>query len=257
MTMTGTRPALLAPFIEYTPYSTLQAAAPDAEAEGWAPTAGFVASSDFAELCDHVAGQYRAPRPAATTLAFQQAIWSPVNFAGFSFLTTGRTPRLHDTVVAQLTGEHRVASRLREESDGDGEGVQALRDEIDRYIAPIVTHLARPKLFSALNAWGIVLDALRSSIPTAGTVTGDPALVASRWAQMRDTIQWPSKRLPRPFSFEVDGVCHDRQIRAGCCLYFTSEAAKAEGPSPFCVLCPAERDDRRIERLAVQLRAAQ
>ncbi|MCC7366295.1 MAG: hypothetical protein IT303_18200 [Dehalococcoidia bacterium] len=138
-------------------------------------------------------------------------------------------------------------ARLPAATDDDAR-LEAVLGEAGAMAAPIIDALVLRKEIAAANAWAVLLDAFSSAAAVAATATGEAEAVWARWRRLLELCPYPAKRRPRRFEYDGDGERLEVTVRASCCLFFTSESAKAS-PDPYCKLCYIESDANRVRRL--------
>lgn len=215
----------------------------------------------------------------AGTYLFRDLVLYPLLLAGCCFIEARRVPLLGGVFEVRLDGEagavrlrrarlavlpdDPLATRANTE-DANIEGydgievepdIDALAERLFREVTdlctPVIDCFRERRYVAVSNAWGGILDALaQSGVETAADLGLGKDEAWTRWEAAIAGRAFPVRRRPRRLTYEWAPGQHDEvTVRAGCCLYYTTEEAQKTPEHQYCSTCYLETDENRIRHM--------
>lgn len=239
------------------------------EAGDWAPIEAF-AAPEFRErgvqaMAEHYQEDGDIPANVLGTYLFRDLTYYPLLLAGCCFAAQRRVLHLTGAFEFRLDeiGPVRIRPQrfavlpgdpLAGQPDVDIEPDEAalterLHAEVQALCDPLLACFRASKYVAPANGWGSMLDSLLLGFTTAGRLDLGLDEAWSRWDAAISGRSFPVRRRPRRLPYEwAPGAEDEMSVRAGCCLWYVTDAAKANEHYSYCRTCYLETDERRIQR---------
>jgi hypothetical protein len=119
--------------------------------------------------------------------------------------------------------------------------------EIRRTYDPLIEGFRAGKFVAPANAWGALLDSLAEGFWQAGQHGLGLDNAWTLWQAAIEGRSFPTRRRPRRHRFEVEGAePEDVSVRAGCCLWYMTDEARAAEELTHCYTCYLTSDAERV-----------
>lgn len=168
-----------------------------------------------------------------------------------SYLLDGVVPRLDGAEVRLDPATRTGGLALADQAARSARSVDALRDEAESFLAPLVEAVATRRWLSARVAWLGIGDRIVSAFEYLGAVAGDPAQARLAAEQL---VHAPGSRLDSPrhrfVTFSHRGVERTLGARASCCRFHRTSGGD------YCLTCPLIGEDDRCARVIDEIDAS-
>jgi len=258
--------------LELVSWTSIRTGAPPSDGSRWITCADITNAESVQRIVKDRARGEEYGRPGVPELVignylFRDFVHAPLQLAGYLWARERRVPVLAGNVAVQDSGwiqhfrwlEPRaivlpgdplagddVAAVVADERSLD----DALFDEVRRFAEPILEAFRVHRYVAPANAWGSILDSLGYGVQLAGRRDAELGLDAAweRWDAAIEGRTFPARRRPRRLQYEwAPGCTEEALVRAGCCLWYMTEAAKKDdGTTDYCTTCYLKPDEERL-----------
>ncbi len=251
-------------------WAQLATSSPEADDGDWAPFEAFATP----EARERAAAAFKkryyedrdVPEGVLGTYVFRDLIYHPLLVLGYCFAGEMRVPLLSGAIEIRLdeTGPVRLREARFAVLPGDDlvgmPGVEVEPDlvalterlfvEVAALCDPLLANFRAVRHVAPANGWGSILDALLVGFTTAGRSGLGLDEAWARWNAAIEGRAFPVRRRPRRLAYEWAPGQHDEMsVRAGCCLWYTTDEAKAAPKQHYCTSCYLETDESRIRHM--------
>lgn len=241
--------------------------------EGWFRIEDFLDPGIRSAVLEYLlAGHYAGdPREVVGNYLFRAVINYPLILAGYLFTSERRVPILGGNTLLHRTdyldGLRLLETRafvLPNDPLAGQPGIDVLPDEqaltealfseARRTCEPLIRSFRAERLVAPTNAWESVLDSLASGFEHAGRHDLGFDAAWRDWSHTVESCPFPGRHRPRRLQYEIQGESDECWIRAGCCLWYTTEKAKNDPVQRYCGSCRLMPDNERLRLLARRIR---